>query len=194
MIKAIVFDYTGVITVTGPVGDWLKKNLDKKDEKHLLYKEHAHKWDTGEYSLDQLYDTLSDLTGVSSNKIWDTFFKTQTLNKELISLIVKLKKLYKIILFSNHEATLLKKLLTHHKINHLFDEVIISSEHKMKKPDPNFFKLLVKKSGVNKNEMVFIDDHIYNVDASNKLGIKSLHFQNFQKLRDDLKKIGVNYQ
>ncbi len=191
MIKVIAFDYTGVISASGPIRSWLEKNLDKKDKRFLYYKRQSHKWDIGELDLENLYKVLSKLTGVPSDKIWDKFFKEQTLNHDLIDLIKQLKLNYKIILFSNHEAALLKKLLENHKITHLFNELIISSEHKLKKPDPKFYKLLVEKIKINKEEILFIDDSLKNVKAANDFGIKAFQFTNAKNLIRVLKREGV---
>lgn len=61
----------------------------------------------------------------------------------------------------------------------------------MIKPDPDFFELLVKKSGVKKSEIIFTDDRKENVDASNNFGIKSIQFLNAEQLIKDLKTEGV---
>lgn len=192
MIKAIVFDYVGVISITGPVRKWIEQNLKSTDKKVLAYKEGCRKWDLGEMDIQGLYETLSYVTGVPPEKIWDTFFNKSQINKEVVELIKKLKGNYKIILFSNHEKELLRKLLQRHSITDLFDQMIISSEHKMAKPDPRFYELLTKISKIEKNEMVFIDDNSENIEAAKKFGLKTIKFENVQKIKEDLQKWGVN--
>jgi len=192
MTKVIVFDYGGVITPLGPVRLWINKNLNSNDEKILLFKEKTHKWDLGELGLKEVYETLSYVTGVAPDLIWSTFFEKSLLNNEIVDLIKKLKRHYKIILFSNHCGELLRRLLEKHQIRDLFDEVIISSEHKMRKPDTKFFELLVKKSGVNKDEIIFIDDHEKNIEAANAFGIKACQFTDYEQLIKDLKAEGVS--
>ncbi len=190
MIKAIVFDYTGVIS-QGPIMEWIKKNLTPDDNRYLLIKESSYKWDMGEITLDEAYLRIEKATGVSSEKIWDTFFKNTTLENEVIEIIKKLKKNYKIILFSNHLAELLRKLLAKHQITDLFDKILISSEHKMKKPSGEFFKVLVSITETNKDEMVIIDDTSENVRASNKFGIKAITYKDSKTLISDLQKLSV---
>jgi putative hydrolase of the HAD superfamily len=141
--------------------------------------------------LPEMYKLLSELTGTSPEKIWEEFYEKSLPNNEVIALIKTLKKNYKVILFSNFFAELLRRLLNKHKIVNLFDEIIISSEHKMIKPNSDFFELLVKTSGVKKEEIIFTDDKKENVDASNSFGIKAIQFVNCEQLIKDLKSEGV---
>ncbi len=190
MIKVIAFDYADVIA-EGPMSKWIKENVKLDKEKLIEYKQHVHKWDLGEMELKKVYGILSELTGIPQELIWEKFYEKSLPNNELITLIKQLKKRYKIIIFSNYIGELLRKLLNHYGITDLFDEIIISSEHKLKKPDIKFFEVLVKKSGVNKKEILFTDDRTDNVDASNAFGIKAFIFTNTKHLIKDLQNEGV---
>jgi epoxide hydrolase-like predicted phosphatase len=191
MIKVIAFDYAGVVSPKGPIIQWMKKHLPENHEKVHLFKEHAHKWDKGEIGLNDYYQIASLITGVNADSIWETFFEETFLHSDVVELINKLKKNYKIFLFSNYCGELLWKLLKKHQVSNLFDEVIISSEHKLEKPDPKLFAILKNISGVNKNEIIFIDDQKENVDGSNNFGIKAIQFLSAEQLIKDLKTEGV---
>lgn len=190
MIKTIVFDYSGVIT-PGPLKNWVQKNLSKTDERYNLYKEKSSTWDLGTMTTDEVYQILSNITGVPKELVWEKIYLPQKPDKELVSLIRKLKKNYKIILFSNFIGDFLRKLIETHEINDLFDEVIISSDHGKRKPNHNFFEILVKISGVKKSEIIFTDDKNENVESSNKFGIKAFLFTDTKNFIKDLKKSGI---
>ena len=190
MIKTIVFDYAEVIA-EGPMSKWVRENIYPDDSKLVAYREKAHKWDLGEMSLKEVYKHLGEITGIAPELIWENFYEKSLPNNEVIDLIKQLKKNYNIILFSNFVAELLRKLLNKYEITELFDEIIISSEHKMKKPDPKFFELLVRRAGVNKDEIIFIDDKLRNILAANEFGIKAFQFINAQQLAEDLRTQGV---
>jgi len=53
------------------------------------------------------------------------------------------------------------------------------------------FAILKNISGVNKNEIIFIDDQKENVDGSNNFGIKAIQFLSAEQLIKDLKTEGV---
>ncbi len=192
MIKVIAFDFADVI-VEGPVSGWLKKNRSEntKADWHE-YKQKAHLWDTGQMDSKAVYEFLSKLTGIDEEAIWKELYETAHLNVELVELIKRLKPSYKIAIFSNYISEQLKKLLVHHKIDKLFDEVIVSSEHGVKKPDPKFFEALVTKAGVNKDEIFFTDDNLDNIEAASTFGIKAYRFTTVGKLIEDLQKEGIN--
>lgn len=190
MIKAIAFDYAGVIT-PGPMTQWVKDNLIEGSEKMKLYKEYARKWDRGEMSEQEVFKILEEITGIRYNEIWKKIYLKPKLNEDVFKLIKNLKKNYKVFLFSNFVASFLKKLLSNHNIADYFDEIIISSEHKMQKPEPHFFALLLSITSLKKDEIIFIDDTLRNVEAGNDFGIKSIQYVNVDKLEKDLENEGV---
>ncbi len=192
MIKVIAFDYAGVV-IPGPMTQWVKNNLQENDEKWKKYNENARKWDLGEMSLDQVYKVLSDITEIPADQIWEKFYVKAGLNKNVLRLIKRLRKNYKIILFSNFISEPLRRLLKHHEIEKYFDELIISSEHKMRKPDPKFFELLVERANALKGQILFIDDRIVNIDKAQKYGIKTILFENAKTLESKLKSLGLSF-
>lgn len=189
MIKAIVFDFAGVLT-PGIVSPYVK-GLPKTDPKYLLFKESSHKWDMGEMSIDEFYAAIANITGTDETILKTTFYKDASYFPDMIDLIKELKKNYKIVLFSNNFAYNLEQFFKYLGMRELFDEVIISSDHKMKKPDIRFYKKLLEVIGLNEKEIVFIDDTKENVDSGNKLGIRSFLFTDSKKLKGELKTIGI---
>lgn len=56
-----------------------------------------------------------------------------------------------------------------------FDEVVLSAEHGVRKPDPAIFQLALDRLGVAAEECLFVDDSEENLAAAQRLGISSLH-------------------
>ena len=54
--------------------------------------------------------------------------------------------------------------------------LIDGSRTKVLKPDPEAYEIAVRSSGFNKNEIIFIDDQIRNVNGARKIGLYGLHF------------------
>jgi 2-haloacid dehalogenase len=73
----------------------------------------------------------------------------------------------------------------------LFDEVILSGEHHLNKPDPAFFQLALRRIGRPAQECIFIDDHLPNIESARKLGIHSIHFQSPAQLERELKTLRI---
>ena len=56
-----------------------------------------------------------------------------------------------------------------------FDELVISGEVGMRKPDAAIYELAAEKAGVPTSECVFVDDHPGNLEAAAALGMSTVH-------------------
>lgn len=68
----------------------------------------------------------------------------------------------------------------------LFDEIIISGNVKLIKPEPEIFELCLQKIGKPANQCLFIDDSETNVAAAQKLGFDTVRFISPEHLKDEL--------
>lgn len=191
MIKVIVFDYAGVV-VESPMANWAKKTSHPDPEKLKGYKKLTDIWDKGLMPIDQMFEYLSMFTGITKDEIWEKLYGRYKPNQEILEIIKKLRRNYKIFLFSNFVSQILNHLLEINDLTRYFDEVIVSSDYGVKKPDPKFFDILVKKAGVSKDEIIFIDDLKENVKGGNEYGIKSFLYVSPQQLIKDLVENGIN--
>jgi len=67
-----------------------------------------------------------------------------------------------------------------------FDGVVVSGTERMRKPQPEFYQILLDRYDVKAEEAVFIDDNFRNVEAGRRLGIDSIHFTNPKELEREL--------
>ena len=70
-----------------------------------------------------------------------------------------------------------------------FDDILLSGEVGLSKPDPAFFNLLLDKIGYSAPECVLIDDSRPNVEAAKKLEFAAIHFTSPQQLQADLQRL-----
>jgi len=190
MIKVIAFDYADVIAL-GPMSKWVRENLVPGEPRWVKYKAHTPKWDRGEMTLNEVYDLIAEITGMETHKVWDNFFENLEPEPEVIKIIKKLRENYKVFLFSNFHYDLMHKLLDKQGIKNLFDELIISAEHKFLKPEPEFYNILIKKSGVSPSEILFTDDRIINIEGAQGMGINTIHFKGAEDLRKEMLKFDL---
>ena len=66
-------------------------------------------------------------------------------------------------------------------------------EEGIKKPDPKIFLLTCNRLDVRPEECVFIDDTLENVEAANKLGMKSFWWNKHENKIDQLNKLVSSY-
>jgi putative hydrolase of the HAD superfamily len=100
--------------------------------------------------------------------------------------IKKLHPTYKVGLLSNAWDDLRQTMHTRWDIDGLFDELIISAEVGIVKPDPRIFHLALERLSVQPAESVFIDDILTNVEAARQEGLVAIHFQDTRQTLADL--------
>lgn len=69
------------------------------------------------------------------------------------------------------------------------DDVLVSSHEKMTKPDREIYVRLLEKFDLKAEETVFIDDRLANVEGAESVGIKGIHFTNFNEVSEKLKEL-----
>jgi len=72
-----------------------------------------------------------------------------------------------------------------------FEDVLVSGEVGLIKPDPAIFRLLVDRHGLEASRTVFVDDAIANVEAAAGLGFRAIRFTAAPALRRELAAMGV---
>lgn len=70
-----------------------------------------------------------------------------------------------------------------------FDDIVVSSEVKLIKPDPAIYHLTLRRIGCRAEECVFIDDSLPNVETARQLRFQAIHFQSPEQLRAELERI-----
>jgi 2-haloacid dehalogenase len=83
--------------------------------------------------------------------------------------------------------------LVRHKFGffNVFDEIIVSGQVKLKKPDPAIYNLLLQKIHCLPQDCLMVDDSPTNVEASRKMGFVSIHFTSPEQLESELKRLNV---
>jgi HAD superfamily hydrolase (TIGR01509 family) len=191
MIKAIIFDFAGVIGAEA-YWNWLRKKIPNLDNKKHYFEEIANKVDKGTISEPEFVEAIAKEIHLPHEKIREEIFQELVINDGLLTLIKSLKKHYKIGLLSNYSHVWLEKILDVYHLQEYFDEIFISSRHGFIKPEVEAFQTILSKLHVSINEAVFTDDRQDNVDAGNKIGLKSFLYKNNEKLKQDLLTYGVN--
>lgn len=190
MIKAIIFDWAGVLAEDG-FWSWLNKNISDIEVRKDSYQALSEKVDGGDIEHDVFMQHLSEASGKSPEQIWSEVKSEIKLNHELIDFIQSLKPKYTIALLSNFTFPWLNEVISENKLWDLFDHHIISSEHKMIKPNPEIFHKMLNMLEIDASEAIFVDDRQRNVDASNNLGIHAFLYTNLDQFKADLSSIGI---
>jgi 2-haloacid dehalogenase len=72
-----------------------------------------------------------------------------------------------------------------------FDGIVVSSHEGVAKPDPEIFRRVLKRFGLEADRTLLIDDAERNVDAAHALGWQALQFTSATALRSVLVEVGL---
>lgn len=176
MHKVVIFDFFGVFCAPMAT-NWLKKAVPEYEAKLSDFQALCTQGDLGKLSRSDFNKEASKLTGISVPEIVQGIEEEMAIDTALVGYTEKLKGSgFRVACLSNgsHEWTL--QVINEHGLKHLFEEVILSSDLGIVKPDPEIYLQALRKLAVQPSQAVFIDDRKANVDAAEALGIRSLVF------------------
>ncbi len=208
MIKGLIFDLGGVVV------EWSNSTTYRYIEEKYGIPEKAFKpvaekgmpdAQTGKRSeADWMKATFSHFGQPQpcSDEVWGKTFEAVRYNSKLLEFLVELRAAgYRLAALSNLEPSR-AKWLKEHGIDAYFDEVIFSCEVGVRKPDISkcapenleIYSLALRRLGVGASECLFIDDNANCVDAAESIGIKSIRFENVEKMKKELHTRGIRIQ
>lgn len=179
-IKAVVFDYGGVIAthVDEPLIAFFEEvfQVSRSEAEEIL---HTRGWKTRE-----------------KPENWDESFHAAVTNcmritPGIFDLVAELKSQdYCVALFSNISKGVAMHLrqMGHYEV---FNPLFLSYEMELEKPHPEAYLKFLEGMPCNPDEIVFIDDRIENVEAARLFGIHALHFTSMPQLLSDLEELNV---
>jgi len=199
MIKAIIFDYGGVLTFEGQFSqrfiDVFRSEfpgeLKKSDEEIIrIIKSYWRLARTAEITADEFFQKCASEIDCNKEDFEAVSMKCMSqLNKGMLELVKELKSKYRIGLLSNHISKIIRNLIKMNKLDNLFDVVIISSEHSMFKPNADIYLKTAKMLNVKPEECIFIDDQESNITGAREVNMKTILFKNKKDLDRQLKEM-----
>ena len=70
-----------------------------------------------------------------------------------------------------------------------FDEVVVSCDVGIRKPNPKIYKMILKKLKLKGKSCIFIDNQKWNLIPAKKLGMKTILFKDNKQADEKLKKL-----
>lgn len=196
-IRAAIFDFGGVLVRM--IDDRPRLKLAKqlgvplsRLDNLVFFSDSAQKASSGEISVGMHWKTVGEALGILPQDMphfLQEYWSADDVNWELLDYIRSLHPGYKVGLLSNAWDDLRQTMHTRWDIDGLFDELIISAEVGMVKPDPRIFHLALERLGVHPAEAVFIDDILVNVEAARQEGMAAIQFLDTQQTLADLQSL-----
>ncbi len=187
MYRAIIFDYFDVIR-TDVYKAWLIAHGYSREG---FFADIVEQMDRGEISLEEFLARLGDRSDQSADEIFAEMKASAKVDHDIVAMIEQLHDSYKLGLLSNAPSNFIRSLLREDDIERHFDEIIISSEVGMTKPNPEIFQLILGRLQVPASEALFIDDNENHIRASEAIGIKGVVYTNATALKAELIRLGI---
>ncbi len=193
-IKAVIFDLGGVLlrTLDPTPRQQLAKHLGRPISElyYLIFSSESARLATlGKITAQEHWEVVRQSLGLSEADLpglIEQFWAGDRLDQVLVNYLRALRSNYKTALLSNAWDDLRRYLEVEAKITDAFDEIIISAEVGLAKPDAAIFQLALDRLKVSAPQAIFVDDAIENVEAARQLGLLAIHFTSPQQTRLEL--------
>lgn len=125
--------------------------------------------------------------------IQQAWYNGYVLDKDIYALIADLRKNYSIIAFSGNIKSRIDFLEAKYPFRHLFDSEIYSFDFHLTKPERQFVEVMIEKSGVRPDEIVYIDDNDSYAKPARELGVNVIIYRRGEvvQLREQLRRYGL---
>lgn len=200
MIRALIFDYGGTLTIkSDPVYVQISK-LFKVSVKEAREKsrKHLHALQKGATTEEEFWNLVcSKFKSKPHGSLEFVFGKYPDYskpNEDMVKLVKALEK------HGYITALLSNTIQPHVDFNRsrgnydLFSPVILSCEVGMRKPEIGIYKFTLEKIGERPEECVFIDDESEYLHPAKELGMKTIHFKSEKQLKKGLLALGVDIE
>lgn len=185
--KLYIFDMGGVVVqnadVFSKVCDYLKIG---KDEFYQYSGNNFTLLSDGKISVGQFWWLFSKSFGRQIGRDLFMEFFHPIPDMEVVGLITELKHGARVVCGTNTIEPHYEYHLTHGEYA-IFDAVYASNKIGVSKPEAQFFRHILDKENASAAESCFIDDLRENVDAANRLGIKTIHFTGVTALKAEIR-------
>ena len=188
-VTAVIFDYGGVLT--SPIGDSIREWIDADGvspesfhrtleawlSRNAPVDSPVHRLERGEITADGFADLLAaelvrtDGSPVAAAGLLDRIFAGVEPDEAMYILVDDVRALgIKVGLLSNSWGNTYPL----DRLSVSFDDMVISGQVRMRKPQPEIFGLAVSRLAANAERTVFVDDAGRNIDGARRAGLRAI--------------------
>ena len=146
----------------------------------------------GQIGTDEFHEGVRKLIGrsVTDESIDDAYREMLAgIPGYKLEMLRQLKEHYQILLLSNTNPIMMDYIRKTYFMDegvswkNYFDELFLSYELKMTKPDPAIFKEVIRRSGIHPETTFYLDDSPRNIEAGKSFGLKTYTVQPHEDFR-----------
>lgn len=185
LIQAVIFDLGGVLVRTVDLAPRqalaARLGMDAAQLEAIVYGEESGLLaQRGECSLEAHWAAVAARLGLEPADIpafLQEFWGGDLIDFALADRLRGLRRRVRTGLLSNNFADIRAMICGPWQMQDAFDEMIISAEVKLLKPDPRIYYLTAQRLGVEPAAAVFVDDSLRNIAGAQAVGMHTVHFR-----------------
>lgn len=158
--------------------EW-NSELDRGRSRSEAVKVIAAKWPEYASLLDQYFDRFPDTIQQKIPGSWEV----------LADLKASGQRVFGLTNWGAETWPMAKEV--HPELNDAFEDVVVSGDEKLIKPDRRIYEALTDRNNLRPEECLFIDDSPKNVEGARAAGWQAVHFLNADVLRKCLEKMNI---
>jgi len=196
MIKAVLFDFDGVLTLdeSGSLSTCKYMSSATGINTDIFwneYRKYNPSLQKGELKHEEIWDKICKAIGCSIDikVLYDSFINTP-INFEMLRLVQELKgKNFKIGMVTDNKADRMDLIINHHNWHDVFDGIAISAKIGSNKKEEKIFLSIFDTLSVNPKECIFIDNSAENLVVPQNLGVTTIFFEDKKNDVHHLRKV-----
>lgn len=178
MIRAVIFDCYGVLLGHGFEHTYAAAGGDVEVDAEFMHQQLTD-MNSGTQTPEEFDHHISEHLNIPLERWQSLKFRQELPDARLLNFIKnELKPKYKIGMISNGSTQSIARRLSPNHLA-LFDVLVISAEVGLLKPDPKIYAYAAQKLAVDAKECAFVDDYEDYVEAAKRVGMKAIHYRDF---------------
>ena len=197
MIRAVLWDLGGVIIRTEDRTRreaWeTRLGLQPGELDQIVFAgEMGRKAALGQATAPEVWAWVTERLGLEAEQgqvLRRDFWRGEDLDLDLVAYIRRLKSNFRTGLISNAWPEIRAQIENEWGIADAFDDLVISAEVRLAKPDPRIFQLALGRLRVEATQAIFVDDFTENTEAAAALGMHTVQFKNRGQAQEQVESI-----
>ena len=201
MIKTIFFDFGGVL-IKNPkrkqIHRW-KKILGLEGNSELLTMLESPNESTiirdiclGVLPEEKIWELMAESWHLNPGiiqKIRQMMKSRRHLNKPMLRFLEECQNYYQTAILSNAGDQTRRLMEDVYHLDRYVEEIIISAEEGVIKPDPEIYRIALRRLSATAETSLLIDDTKANIDAAREFGMKAIHYKNHRLAIEEIRQL-----
>jgi putative hydrolase of the HAD superfamily len=198
LYQLVIFDVGGVVLevesdrLVHQVSQLVGRSFEEV-QKAIYHEELLLPFELGRITATAYYEGLTKLLALRWTyeqfvRAWNGIFRE---NPDVTQILQQLRKRHRLIALTNTNTLHLDYIKTAFPSLAVLEEWVASCETGLRKPDPEFYHLALRRAGVRASQAVYVDDRPELVEAGQLVGMTAIRFENGRQLEEDLQAVGL---